>query len=324
MGCSRDELGGDEEQKSSERSEDLALEVEVGGPQRRRPNAPPEPPAWLDGPDGGEDAPEPTKQPSSTLWTGRSPEDGRHRRKRETRPQTLSVRQLQRDKRRLPTLSYPEGITRPKVRADCAAVSSCPHCGEAVTMVMAQLPAPRGKALGDARRPDRRGTRVECPSCLQRVVLLSDGHGEWTWEPWTHAVEESAAEVSEAVSRCRPCVFVGCRWNLFLDVQANSSIRLNFPDLEPDEIPQSCALDVADAGGATLEKVAEFVNLTRERVRQLEERLLPSMRDASPEMLEHLELGQTSKRSRSRVVDRFELDALVSEQRAEALAEADD
>lgn len=69
----------------------------------------------------------------------------------------------------------------------------------------------------------------------------------------------------------RPCPFVSCRWHLYLDVSAKTgSIKLNFPDLEPHELEHSCALDVADAGGATLEDVGEMLNITRERVRQLE------------------------------------------------------
>jgi len=48
------------------------------------------------------------------------------------------------------------------------------------------------------------------------------------------------------------------------------SIKINFPELEPWELQESCALDVADRGVHTLEEVGEILNLTRERVRQLE------------------------------------------------------
>lgn len=71
----------------------------------------------------------------------------------------------------------------------------------------------------------------------------------------------------------RPCPFVSCQHHLYLDVSARTgAIKLNFPDLEPDELPaeSSCALDVADRGGLTLEAVGEVLNLTRERVRQVE------------------------------------------------------
>jgi hypothetical protein len=48
------------------------------------------------------------------------------------------------------------------------------------------------------------------------------------------------------------------------------SIKLNFPDIEVWEMTETCALDVAERGGVTLEEVGEIMNLTRERIRQLE------------------------------------------------------
>jgi hypothetical protein len=42
-------------------------------------------------------------------------------------------------------------------------------------------------------------------------------------------------------------------------------------DPDPDYAGPSCALDVADAGPHTLEEVAVSLNISRERVRQLEE-----------------------------------------------------
>lgn len=74
----------------------------------------------------------------------------------------------------------------------------------------------------------------------------------------------------------RPCPFVSCSMNLYLDVLPRTgALRLNFPDIEPDQMPAdgSCALDVADAGaaeGTTLERVGELTNLTRERIRLIE------------------------------------------------------
>ena len=69
----------------------------------------------------------------------------------------------------------------------------------------------------------------------------------------------------------RPCPFVSCKHHLFLDVSARTgAIKVNFPDLEVWEMTESCAVDVADRGGATLEEVGTIINLTRERVRQVE------------------------------------------------------
>jgi DNA-directed RNA polymerase sigma subunit (sigma70/sigma32) len=53
---------------------------------------------------------------------------------------------------------------------------------------------------------------------------------------------------------------------------------MNFPDKELWELAETCALDVADRAGITLEEVGVIMNLTRERVRQLEMRGLAKLR----------------------------------------------
>ena len=76
---------------------------------------------------------------------------------------------------------------------------------------------------------------------------------------------------SECKDMERPCPFVSCKYHLFIDVHpVRGSIKLNFPDVEVWEMGETCALDVADRGGITLEEVGEIMNLTRERVRQVE------------------------------------------------------
>jgi Sigma-70, region 4 len=76
---------------------------------------------------------------------------------------------------------------------------------------------------------------------------------------------------AECVDGERPCPFVSCKHHLYLDVSARTgAIKLNFPDLEVWEMTETCALDVADRGGTTLEEVGAIMNLTRERIRQVE------------------------------------------------------
>lgn len=74
----------------------------------------------------------------------------------------------------------------------------------------------------------------------------------------------------ECVDGPRPCPYVSCQHHLYLDVTEAGSIKLNFPHLEVWELEETCALDVADRGGATLEDVGVIMNLTRERTRQIE------------------------------------------------------
>jgi len=69
----------------------------------------------------------------------------------------------------------------------------------------------------------------------------------------------------------RPCLYVSCRYHLYLDVNpVTGSIKLNFPDKKVWELEETCALDVAERGGITLEEVGDIMNLTRERIRQVE------------------------------------------------------
>lgn len=87
----------------------------------------------------------------------------------------------------------------------------------------------------------------------------------------------------DCVDGVRPCPFVSCSQHLYLDVnQETGAIKLNFPHLEVWEMKDSCALDVADRGGITLEEVGEITNLTRERIRQVEVNGLAKIKDYLP------------------------------------------
>ena len=68
----------------------------------------------------------------------------------------------------------------------------------------------------------------------------------------------------------RPCPFVSCRYHLYLDVLPSGNIRLAFPDLELEDLQETCALDVADRGGLSLEETARANNVTRVRIQQIE------------------------------------------------------
>lgn len=83
----------------------------------------------------------------------------------------------------------------------------------------------------------------------------------------------------------RPCLFVSCRYHLYLDVNpVTGSIKINFPDKEPWELADTCALDVAERGGITLEEVGDIMNLTRERIRQVEVSGLDKLRTGEVEL----------------------------------------
>ena len=96
-------------------------------------------------------------------------------------------------------------------------------------------------------------------------------------------MQEIEANRPHARAQCatgpRPCMFISCKHHLYLDVNPSTgSIKLNFPDKEVWELENTCALDVADRGGITLEEVGAIMNLTRERIRQVETRGLLKLR----------------------------------------------
>jgi hypothetical protein len=97
----------------------------------------------------------------------------------------------------------------------------------------------------------------------------------------------------------RPCPYVSCQHHLYLDVSSRTgAIKLNFPDLEVWDMNETCALDIADRGGTTLEDVGAIMNLTRERIRQVEVKALAkleSLRDMNA-LRDYVDEGPVGKR----------------------------
>jgi hypothetical protein len=137
------------------------------------------------------------------------------------------------------------------------------------------------EALDDGKRGRRRSktmSRKEIARELrrQRAFGLIDPELDATIREIEASRPRSRAECAGAQ---RPCMFISCKHHLYLDVNPSTgSIKLNFPDKEVWELEETCALDVADRGGITLEEVGTIMNLTRERIRQVETRGLLKLR----------------------------------------------
>lgn len=134
---------------------------------------------------------------------------------------------------------------------------------------------------GEERRRSKTMSRKEMARDLRRRRLAGQV------DPEEQALlQEIAASRPKSRADCinspRPCVFVSCKYNLYLDVNPETgSVKMNFPDKEIWELEYTCALDVAEKGGITLEEVGEIMNLTRERIRQVETRGLEKVRTAT-------------------------------------------
>lgn len=120
------------------------------------------------------------------------------------------------------------------------------------------------------------------PARRKRAVKARTIRSDQVFHPAELPGQASSTDDAEAFVRlpqtradcaqiARPCPFVSCRYHLYLDVSPKTgSLKLNFPDLEVWELPESCALDVADKGGITTDELGELMNITRERARQIE------------------------------------------------------
>jgi len=144
-------------------------------------------------------------------------------------------------------------------------------------------PGTRGRTLSMRRQSKRE---------LARLAELYPDAGEQRPETRGECVDDEG-----------PCPWVSCKHHLYLDVnEHNGNIKLNHPDKEPSEIGETCALRVADRGGVTLEEIGAIMNLTRERVRQIESRALARLKAvaASHPIADHLDERATPLPARTR------------------------
>gem|GEM_PF-3002015 len=139
------------------------------------------------------------------------------------------------------------------------------------------------RELGRAREHRERQRRAETPRAITlpanriRKSDLAQLRAENDREEAEHPLPPRPRTRGECVDGLRPCPYV-CRFSLLYEVTERGGLKVLHPDAngepDPDYDGPSCALDVADAGAHTLEEVGAYLNISRERVRQLEEAAL--------------------------------------------------
>lgn len=73
----------------------------------------------------------------------------------------------------------------------------------------------------------------------------------------------------DCVNGIRPCPWVSCRHHLYLDVvRGGTLVRINFPEIEPGDLKDSCSLDVAERGELNPEQIATALNLGPDAIRK--------------------------------------------------------
>jgi hypothetical protein len=119
----------------------------------------------------------------------------------------------------------------------------------------------------------RRGVTISCKSLTREEVVLKSKLDDQEF----HLIKPKTR--AECKDMERPCPFIGCKYHLYLDINKNNgSIKFNFPDLEFDELDQTCALDIIEKGETTLEDIGKHMNLTRERVRQIQDNVIEKLK----------------------------------------------
>ena len=107
--------------------------------------------------------------------------------------------------------------------------------------------------------------RAEAPAALSRAesrammkrklrLVIVDARAAHAERPRTRG---------ECVDGPRPCPWVSCRHHLYLEVREhNGHLWRNHPAADPDELPESCSLDVADRIAAE-GRIAEWSEVGR-------------------------------------------------------------
>lgn len=140
----------------------------------------------------------------------------------------------------------------------------------------------RASGDADSKKPAEKEDRRRPKTVSRREMLREQRRRERAGDVLEIIDYDRPQKRSECAQGPRPCLFVACKHHLYLDVNPETgSIKINFPDLEPWELEETCALDVAERGGVTLEEVGDILNLTRERVRQVEVAGLDKLKSVS-------------------------------------------
>ena len=108
---------------------------------------------------------------------------------------------------------------------------------------------------------------------MRRLPVIKQGPDD-EHRPW-----ERPRTRGDCQAGPRPCPWVSCRHHLYLDL-VRGEVKVNRPDCQPEDLRDSCALDVAERDGVPRGDVAEMLGISPERVRQLEDSGLKRMRAA--------------------------------------------
>jgi hypothetical protein len=168
-------------------------------------------------------------------------------------------------------------------------LATCAQCNKRFTMLRRQRGGRRRAYEWRARKSkfcswrcyrgfmsDRRRATAAKPKPLQGQLLtgkLTDAEIRFGAQIAELEIEaERPRSRLECANGPRPCPWVSCRYNLYLDVTASGSIRVNLP-IAVDKMRESCVLDFDDRPQSQVE-IGDLLGLSRQRAQQIEEHAL--------------------------------------------------
>lgn len=192
-------------------------------------------------------------------------------------------------------------------------------------LALATAPATSATAITREQRRSRRKREIRARTIsVKRMTKRELEIGRMLYPETDYYKPRTRAECADGP---RPCPYVSCQHHLFLDVSARTgAIKLNFPDLEVWDMNETCALDVADRGGTTLEDVGAIMNLTRERIRQVEVKALAkleALRDMNA-LRDYVDEGPVGKRRLPVLTTKDEVDEDEDEVDEDEAAESEE
>ena len=119
-----------------------------------------------------------------------------------------------------------------------------------------------------SRRSGRAGARAQTTTAKEMRALVLEDRRDPLLGPDYNVDRPQVRGDCEGGER--PCPYAACKYHLAYDVSPAGMLKANFPGVEIEDMAETCALDVADDGPQRLETIGQLMNLTRERVRQLE------------------------------------------------------
>jgi hypothetical protein len=114
---------------------------------------------------------------------------------------------------------------------------------------------------------------------LRQLCLDFDTYDEDEWRELRQEITQPCHVRREAVGWCP---HVGCRYHLYLDVDlCTGAITVNFPGVALEDMTETCAMRISNAGGETDAYIAaQAMNTSTRSVRDLIDEAFESFRAA--------------------------------------------